>query len=151
MYMDACHLSASNISITCIYDWLIDYLFFTSCSRMFHLHGDVTNAGEGLQNLGLCSALRAFEHWGTFIVPHLLWHVASVFPVSSEGPPHSVASYGTQGGVENLFLTLTFMHNISIYTCTYRYHDILTKLLKVLIVCSVVQFWGGPTLFCLLK
>jgi hypothetical protein len=45
--------------------------------------------------LGLYSALRAFEQGGIFIVPHLLWHRASVFPVSSEGPPHSVASYDT--------------------------------------------------------
>jgi hypothetical protein len=29
-------------------------------------------AGEGLQNLGLFSALRAFEQGGIFIVPHLL-------------------------------------------------------------------------------
>jgi hypothetical protein len=27
-----------------------------------------------------------------------------VFPVSFEGPPHFVASYDTQGGVEDLFL-----------------------------------------------
>jgi hypothetical protein len=33
---------------------------------------DVTIAGEGLQNLGLCLALRAFEQGGIFIVPHLL-------------------------------------------------------------------------------
>jgi hypothetical protein len=33
---------------------------------------DVTIAGEGQQNLGLCSALRAFEQGGIFIVPHLL-------------------------------------------------------------------------------
>jgi hypothetical protein len=39
---------------------------FTSRSRIFHLYGDVTIAGEGLQNLGLCSALRAFEQgWNT--------------------------------------------------------------------------------------
>jgi hypothetical protein len=44
---------------------------FTSRSRIFHLYGDVTIAGEGLQNLGLCSALRAFEQGGIFIVPHL--------------------------------------------------------------------------------
>jgi hypothetical protein len=30
-------------------------------------HGDVTIAGEGLQNLGLCSAFRAFEQGGIFI------------------------------------------------------------------------------------
>jgi hypothetical protein len=45
---------------------------FTSRSRIFHLYGDVTIAGEGLQNLDLCSALRAFEQGGIFIVPHLL-------------------------------------------------------------------------------
>jgi hypothetical protein len=79
--------------------WLIDYLRF----YVFHSHGDVTIADEGLQNLGLCSALRAFEQGGIFIVPHLLCHGSSVFPVSSEGPPHSVASYETLGDVEDLF------------------------------------------------
>jgi hypothetical protein len=64
---------------------------------MFHFYGDVTIAGEGLQNLGLCSALRAFEQRGIFIVSHLLRHGVSVFPVSSEGPPHLVASYDTRG------------------------------------------------------
>jgi hypothetical protein len=64
--------------------------------------GDVTIADEGLQNFGLCSALRALEKERIFIVPHLLGHGASVFPVSSEGPPHSVAFYNTQGDVEDL-------------------------------------------------
>jgi hypothetical protein len=36
------------------------------------LNGDVTTAGEGLQNLGQCSALRAFEQKDIFIMPHLL-------------------------------------------------------------------------------
>jgi hypothetical protein len=76
---------------------------FTSRSRIFHLYGDVTIASEGLQNLGLCSALRVFEQGGIFIVPHLLCHDASVFPVSSEGPPHLVAFYNTRGDVEDLF------------------------------------------------
>jgi hypothetical protein len=40
--------------------------------RLIDIYGDVTIAGEGLQNLGLCSALRAFEQGGIFIVPHLL-------------------------------------------------------------------------------
>jgi hypothetical protein len=82
--------------------WLIIY-GFTSRSRVFHLYGDVTITGEGLQNLGLCSVLRAFEQGGIFIVPHLLWHGTSVFPVSSEGPPHLVASYDTREDVEDLF------------------------------------------------
>jgi hypothetical protein len=43
-----------------------------SRSRIFHLYGDVTIADERLQNLGLCSALKAFEQGGIFIVPHLL-------------------------------------------------------------------------------
>jgi hypothetical protein len=83
-------------------DWLIIYSF-TSRSRIFHLYGDVTIAGEGLQNLGLCLVLGAFEEGGIFIVPHLLWHSTLVFPVSSEGPPHLVASYDTRGDMEDLF------------------------------------------------
>jgi hypothetical protein len=86
--------------------WLIDWLIiysFTSRSRIFHLYGDVIIAGEGLQNLGLYSVLRAFELEGIFIVPHLLWHGASVFPVSPEGLPHLFASYDTRGNVEDLF------------------------------------------------
>jgi hypothetical protein len=47
---------------------LIDYLLFYVPLK----NGDVTIAGEGLQNLGLCSALMAFEQGGIFIVPHLL-------------------------------------------------------------------------------
>jgi hypothetical protein len=80
-------------------DTLIDYLRFYVPLKNFSL----TIAGEGLQNLGLCSALRAFEQGGIFIVPHLLRHGTSVFPVLSEGPPHLVASYDTQAGVEDLF------------------------------------------------
>jgi hypothetical protein len=94
--------------------WLIIY-GFTSCSRIFHLYGDVTTAGEGLQNLGLCSALRAFEQGGIFIVQHLLWHGASVFSVSSEGPPHLVASYDTHGDAEDLFLPGSSRGDINVY------------------------------------
>jgi hypothetical protein len=75
---------------------------FTSRSRIFHLYGDVNIAGEGLQNLGICLAPRAFEQGGIFIVPHLLWHWTSGFPVSSEGPPHSGASFDTLGDAKDL-------------------------------------------------
>jgi hypothetical protein len=86
-----------------LFDWLIIYCF-TSRSRIFHLYGDVTIAGKGLQNLGLCLVLRAFQQGGIFIVPHLLWHgTSTIFPVSSEGLPHVVASYDTRGDVEDLF------------------------------------------------
>jgi hypothetical protein len=78
--------------LVCQEVWLIIYCC-TSRSRIFHLYGDVTIAGEGLQNWGLCSAFRVIEQGGIFIVPHRLWHRTSVFPVSSEGPPQTVASY----------------------------------------------------------
>jgi hypothetical protein len=51
-------------------DRLIIYGFMSS-SRIFHMYGDVNIAGEGLQNVSICSALRAFEQGGIFIVPHL--------------------------------------------------------------------------------
>jgi hypothetical protein len=41
---------------------------FTSCSRIFHLYGDVTITGEELQILGVCSALVAFEQGEILIV-----------------------------------------------------------------------------------
>jgi hypothetical protein len=72
-------------------------------AQEYFTYGDVTIAGEWLQNLGLCSALRAFEKGGVFIVPHPLRHGTSVFPVLSEGSPHLVASYDTRGDVEDLF------------------------------------------------
>jgi hypothetical protein len=40
--------------------------------EFFTLYEDVTIAGEGLQNLGLCLALWAIEQGGIFIVPYLL-------------------------------------------------------------------------------
>jgi hypothetical protein len=60
--------------------------------------------GEGLQNLGLCLALRAFEQDGIFIVPHLQLHGTSVFRSHpKDRPMHLVASYDTRGDVEDLF------------------------------------------------
>jgi hypothetical protein len=60
----------------CLLHWLLNYsLFYVPL--------------EGLQKLGLCLALKASEQGGIFIV----WHGALVFPVSSEGPSHSVATY----------------------------------------------------------
>jgi hypothetical protein len=55
------------------------YVDFDLICRLHHI------AGDGLQNLGLHSVLRAFKQGGVFIVPHLLWHGTSVFPVSYEG------------------------------------------------------------------
>jgi hypothetical protein len=96
------YFCSQKVLLIHLFSWLIIYCF-TSRSRIFHLHEDVTIASEGLQNLGLCSALRAFEQEGIFIVPHLLWHGTFFCPVSSEGPPHSVNSYDTHGDAEDLF------------------------------------------------
>ena len=84
-------------------DWLIDYLRFYVPLKNISLIWRRHHCRWRAANLGLCSALRAFEQGGIFIVPHLLWHGASVFPVSSEGPPHLVAFYDTQGVAEDLF------------------------------------------------
>jgi hypothetical protein len=47
-------------------DWLIDWLFIVlRPAQELFLYGDVTVTGEGLQNLGLRSALRAFEQEGS--------------------------------------------------------------------------------------
>jgi hypothetical protein len=114
LYLDYCFTYMYEESLSCLLrmtgssttvgnvDWLIIY-GFTSRSRIFHFYGNLTIAGEGLQNLGLCSALRAFEQGMIFIVPHLPWHGTSVFPVSSEGPPHLVAFYDRQVDAEDLF------------------------------------------------
>jgi hypothetical protein len=86
--------------ILCFNNKSVDWLFTVlRLAQEFY----VTIAVEGLQNLGLCLALRVFEHGGIFILPHLLWHGTSVFPVSSEGPPQSVASYNIRRDVEDLF------------------------------------------------
>jgi hypothetical protein len=88
-------------------DWLIDWLstdlHVHTAQEIFIYVGSGTITGEWLQNLGLSPALRAFEQWGIFIVPHQLWHGALVFPASFEGPSYSVASHDTRGDVENLF------------------------------------------------
>jgi hypothetical protein len=80
----------------------LNFILLYYISRIFRGYKDVAIAGEELQSL--CSSLRALEQGGIFIVPHLLRHGASVFPVSSEGPFHLFASYDTQGDAEDLFI-----------------------------------------------
>jgi hypothetical protein len=46
---------------------------------------------------------QGLEQGGVFIVPHLLFYGDSIFPVSSEGPPHSVASNDTHGDKKDQF------------------------------------------------
>jgi hypothetical protein len=48
---------------------LIDYfLFYIPLKNFSHIYGDFTITGEGLQNLVLSLALRAFEQGGIFTV-----------------------------------------------------------------------------------
>jgi hypothetical protein len=110
--------SASNILFECwetwihtvvytlhvsLFDWImIDYLLFYVPFDNISLNKE-TSPLQGLQNFGLRSALRAFKQGGIFIVTHLLWHGASVFPVSSKGQPHLITFYDTQGDAEDLF------------------------------------------------
>jgi hypothetical protein len=92
-------------------DWLINYLLFYVPLKNFSLIWRRHHCQWRAANLGLCSVLRAFEQGGIFIVPHLLWHGTSFFPVSSEGPPHLVASYDTRRGCEGSILTRILMGN----------------------------------------
>jgi hypothetical protein len=57
---------------------------------------------EGCKIKAYCSALGASKQGGIFIVPHLLWHGETVFPVSSKEPPHSVA-FTTHKGMWRTF------------------------------------------------
>jgi hypothetical protein len=51
---------------------LIDYLHLLFYVPFKNMYGDVNITGEGLKNLGLCSALRTFGQGGIFIVRHLM-------------------------------------------------------------------------------
>jgi hypothetical protein len=46
---------------------------FTSRSRIFHLYGDVTIAGEGLQNLGLAEKISTYV--GFFYDDKICFHI----------------------------------------------------------------------------
>jgi hypothetical protein len=106
-------------------DWLIIH-WFTSHARIFHLYGDVSITGKGLQNLGLCLALRAFEQGGNFIVQHLLWHGTSIF--QSHPKDHPIQSHLT---------THKGMLRIDSYlqACLWNFPKICLK------ICPKIQLW----------
>jgi hypothetical protein len=83
-------------------DWLIDWLFtvlLQNISLIWRPHHCRWRSAKFRPMLGA----QGLWAGGIFIMPHLLWHRASVFQVSSEGSPHSVASYDTRGDVDDLF------------------------------------------------
>jgi hypothetical protein len=81
------HIHVSILTCITYPFWLIDCLMFYAPLKNISLIWRRHHHREGLQNLGLCSALRALEQGGIFIVPHLLWHGLSIFPVSSKDHP----------------------------------------------------------------
>jgi hypothetical protein len=97
---------------------------FTSHSRIFHLNGDVTIAGEGLQNLGLCS------HSGLWAEGSSPCHTCcdtgpSFFWSRLKDRPHSVVSYDTQGVFGGPNLTWIFKGrygHIEIWICFYKWN-----------------------------
>jgi hypothetical protein len=93
-------------SRTCAHNLEIERLIIYGCtsrSRIFHLCGDVTIAGEGLQKFRpMLSAQGLWAGRDLYRATPAVTRDLD-FPVSSEGPPHSVASYDTRGDVENLF------------------------------------------------
>jgi hypothetical protein len=112
--------SAADIRL--FYEIFFIYFCISELFWIFHLYGDVIITGEGLQNLGAQGLWAGRDLYQA----NLRWHRASVFPVSSQGPPpfncllrlargcggpiltkilsgpHSIASYDTQGNVEDL-------------------------------------------------
>jgi hypothetical protein len=97
--------------------WLIDWLFYVPLKN-FSLIRRGQHYRWRAAKFRLISALRAIEQRRIIIMPHLLWLRASGFPVLSKGLPHSIASYNTQGDVEDLFLpgSLRVPSNIKVYT-----------------------------------
>ena len=56
---------------------------FMFCWQIFRSYREIPLTSEGLQKLGLCSALATFEKKRWFFAPHLLWHGALIFEISS--------------------------------------------------------------------
>jgi hypothetical protein len=76
---------------------MIDPLLFLCPAQEYFMHMETPLANEGLQNLGLCSALWAFEQKG-IITCHTYCH-----PVFPSHLKDSIAYYNTQGDVEDPF------------------------------------------------
>ena len=77
-------------------DWLIIYGFI---ARIIHLYGDVTITDEGLQNLGLCSALRVFEQFYDSATSVVTWSLNFSGLIQHSAPPktnkHKKTSHST--------------------------------------------------------
>jgi hypothetical protein len=91
---------------------------YSHMSNFFSYLVAVTIVGDRSANLGLCSALRAFEQGRIFIMPHLLWHGTSVYMVSSERPTHM-----SHSGIRTLYTRIEVLnlYLITIWICMYMH------------------------------
>jgi hypothetical protein len=83
--------------------WLIDHLLFYVPLKNVSLHERWRHHCRWRPGK-FRPMLSTFEQGGMFIGQHLLWNRTTVFSISSEEPPHSVAFYNTQGDAVDLFL-----------------------------------------------
>jgi hypothetical protein len=83
--------------------WSIDYFIALRATQEFFTSMETSPLPVKGYKFRPMVGAQGFEQGEIFMKPHLLWLGASVFPVSSEGPPDLVASYETQGDVEDLF------------------------------------------------
>jgi hypothetical protein len=133
----SCHIIVRYLAIIQI-DWLIIYCF-TSRTRIFHLNGDVTITGEGLQNKAYawrsgpmsregslschtCCNMgpritrphQKDQNWQNFIQSPLVTHKGCGGYILTRIfiGPHSVASYDMQVNAEDLFLPTFGLMNL---------------------------------------
>jgi hypothetical protein len=90
---------------------------------------------------------RTFEQGGFFIVPHLLWHGTSVFPVSSEGPPHIQSPLTTQEGMWRIYSNTDLFHTMSTPPPNRNYFDQVYVNYRALSDCSSTNTVKGILFF----
>jgi hypothetical protein len=128
-------------------DWLIDYLRFyaplKNISLIWRRHHCRWRAAKIRPMLGA----QGLWAGGIFIVPHLLWHGTSVFPVSSEGPPHLVA-FTTHEGMWRIYSNPdphvgTFNGNVNILLRYIRISYIYTFITSASLVTRLTSVTTG--------
>jgi hypothetical protein len=96
-------------------DWLIDY-GFTPRSRIFHLYGDVTIAGEvtivrrRAAKVRPMLALRAFDQGGIFIVPHAVTRDLGFSGLVRRTAPFSCLLWQTREYVGSILTQIHTVH-----------------------------------------
>jgi hypothetical protein len=90
------------------------------------------------------SAFMVFEQGGIFIVPHLLWHAASVLRSHPKDRPHSVASYNKKVVLRRLPTGRTINHILhQIITLSTIYYMLSPYNVHVASDCK--KYWEGTS------